>query len=413
MFWFFWALMVILPGAAQTSADRYYFSHSLAYDGYLRGVTAIYLAFFLITFSIVYRYARARGSTNAAPQIRTTIRPSIGLMTAAAFTALSFAIIARWSFSYVFLGEDADFIQVFDPLTYNLFIVVPRSLLTASIYLTVVLLGDKSFRRSGTPFFLALVLLAAQMVMYFFIANPASVTRYITFAFGISLFLLLVRRPLGKAAKALIFITMFLFLFTVFPATRVLRNGGDVRLLTSPDTYLFHGDLDGFQSMMNVVAMVHAEGMTWGKQILSAVFFWFPRTLWDAKGVGTGELGARYAGYDNMNVSSPFPIEFYSDFGIAGILISAGLLAVAFAYMDKIFCSNNGVLARRLVVAVLAGFVMIVLRGSLIGIIAPIVCTAGVVWVGIRIFSTSRSHGSPNKRRSAGFGPVLNLKRLS
>lgn len=398
MFWFFWSFMVLLPGAAQTSADQYFFEHSLEYTQGLQLKTALVLAVFLILFSAARRFFYVAAGPGQRGMPNTKLNPAVTLLIAILTTTISWTMILSYGYSY-FADSDASFLDYFDPITYNLFIVLPRALLTASIYLTAILIKEHKAGHGALGIFCgSIVLLTIQLAMYNYIADPTSVTRYITLSFAVTLLLIIVHRE-TTAFKGASFALMVMFLFTVFPALRLIRYGGSVGDLLTPEAYLFHGDLDGFQSMMNIVALVAEKGEAWGSQIASAMLFFAPRSLWPNKSVGTGDLGAQFAGYLNFNVSSPLPIEAYADFGIVGMMIAAVLLAKGTVYLDRSLVGSEYFTIRYYVSAVVTGFLMIVMRGSLIGVIAPPVCTAGAVWISLRL-------GSYRKLRNGPFSPL-------
>ena len=83
-----------------------------------------------------------------------------------------------------------------------------------------------------------------------------------------------------------------------------------------------------FDAWANYIAafnFVKNEGFFYGEQLLGALLFWFPRSIWEDKPIGTGIVIGEYLmeKYNHWfsNISSTFPLEGYIDFGILGVII--------------------------------------------------------------------------------------------
>ena len=116
--------------------------------------------------------------------------------------------------------------------------------------------------------------------------------------------------------------------------------------------------------------------MTWAAKevvnLLSALFFFVPRTVWPQKSIGTGGESAMYEGYPFINISSPLPSEFYVDFGMVGLVVLSTLFGSSSDYAMTISCTPRHIgSVGQVFFATVAGYIFIILRGSLVGTLGP------------------------------------------
>jgi hypothetical protein len=139
------------------------------------------------------------------------------------------------------------------------------------------------------------------------------------------------------------------------------------------EDFMTSGDFDGFQSTINVVAMHDERGGKGGVNLASAILFFVPRTLWPGKSPGTGGEAAIYEGYPMYNISSPLPSEFYIDFGILGVFVLSLFFGLFVRLCDDYFLHFKKTLdlTGQVLVASIAGYLFIILRGSLVGTLGP------------------------------------------
>lgn len=210
--------------------------------------------------------------------------------------------------------------------------------------------------------------------------NPLSLARYVMGAYVITLIVCFF--PLTRLRKALIAGAVAVGQVTLFPAADAITRRSGV-FDFSPIEYLStHPDFDGFQSTMNVVRMAHAEGIGWGHQLLSAVLFFVPRSVWPDKSPGTGLEGAAYVGYPYVNISAPLPSEFFADFHFVGVVIGAYLFGRVLRLSDETFSKRTrlGIFDAYVAgTALAAGFVFIVMRGSLVAVVGPLALSLALV----------------------------------
>ncbi len=134
------------------------------------------------------------------------------------------------------------------------------------------------------------------------------------------------------------FIITYIFsLLVLFPMFEMFRNF-DSNVLPSEQflvmlTKVYTGmTYDSYQSFAFVL---QNNFITYGRQLIGVLFFWIPRSLWDAKPVGSGYTMARIYNLGWDNISMNFLGEGYINFGLFGIFIFMGILAVLMAVIDK------------------------------------------------------------------------------
>lgn len=154
---------------------------------------------------------------------------------------------------------------------------------------------------------------------------------------------------------------------------------------------LTNGDFDCYTMIGYTIRYIQTHGVTYGKQLLTALLFFVPRALWNAKGIGSG---AFVIGEDAefSNVSSPLIAEAIINFGMIGIILFAVIFGKLLHLVDlnacrfrnrnryKYFSSKSLSYNLQLIYPSLYGFTYLVLRGdllsslsSLIGFITPVV----------------------------------------
>jgi hypothetical protein len=204
---------------------------------------------------------------------------------------------------------------------------------------------------------------------------PISIPRYLMVAISF-IILCVALRKFHSDHKFLIYASSPLIIFIIFPFLGTFNRYQSLNLdffIPPLSESLTHGDFDGFQSLMNVMILVREEGFAWGGRMISAFLFFIPRSFWTAKHDTTGADAAQSAGYDFLNISMPLPGEIYSDFGFIGVAIGMFFFGKFIAFFDHKVESNNTELINielAMIGIVLAGFMPIIFRGALLGIIA-------------------------------------------
>jgi len=122
-------------------------------------------------------------------------------------------------------------------------------------------------------------------------------------------------------------------LIVAFPTLDQFRyySGGDIVVKILDENDMAAGHFDSFQSISGATMMNTPPG----RQLLGAMLFWVPRSIWDDKPIGSG---AEYAAQANLrfdNISMNFFGEGYLNFGYVGVILFSISLAVILSKIDK------------------------------------------------------------------------------
>jgi hypothetical protein len=184
----------------------------------------------------------------------------------------------------------------------------------------------------------------------------------------------------------------------IFPYSDVFREENQ-RLNFAPVTTQLasNGDYDAFQQLASTVLFVSTDGITFGHQLLGALFFWVPRAVWPGKPVGTGQVVAEHLGYDFTNLSCPLWAEAYINAGLIGvvaILLLFGLVTSLLQHGYVASTKTRGVFFIGGLVPILAGFQFFFLRGDLQNGIAYMAPMLGCYLLTVKVTRTP-SHEAP------------------
>jgi hypothetical protein len=290
---------------------------------------------------------------------------------------------------------------LFDPPTPITLILSTLATNGAFIALAVSILN---FKRSNISKPTAAICFVLALVVFLMANNILSLPRYAIGAYAITLFFSWSSR--GPRLKLLLLLALVFSQFTIFPIlSDVARGGGLSSFRFDPIEYISnHGDFDGFQSTINVVIYVIGGGLLMGKQLLSAALFFIPRYLFPTKSIGLGGDSASFVGYRFINISSPLPSELYADFGLIGLTILAALTGFAIGKIDYSYARASlrfdpfGLL----VPSVIAGYSFIIMRGSLVGVLGPVLVTVMLSSLVRSLIGRPNSVTAPDSSLAAG-----------
>ena len=214
------------------------------------------------------------------------------------------------------------------------------------------------------------------LAWYYLLDNPQTVPRTLTAAYAIVLVICFA--PLDKVRYKLGAVFSYAALLSgLMPLLNQLSRGSrGGRLFVSPADYFSQsGDLDGFQSTINVFMWIDNTGIKLGKQIASALLVFIPRPVWPDKAIATGSNAAAFAGYSFVNVSAPLPAEIFADFGWIGLVFGGLAFGYLMSKADALAADmrSRGNVGHLLPFATAAAFSGIVIRGSLIGVLAFVI----------------------------------------
>lgn len=232
-------------------------------------------------------------------------------------------------------------------------------------------------------------------------ANKLNRQRFFLFLFAILLFLvflILLKNPLTEKRNALgpiylllIFLfypkfmnsnvkTTFLLFFSMivaFPAIQFLTHVdyGFADLLSNPSLIFRKNDLnEGYMSLnydafINIgVVMEHVsfDGLSYGYQLLSALLFFVPRSIWsgkpDSSGLIVGNHVKDHYDFHFTNLANPYIAEGFLNFGIVGVIVMAIVLALVIVYFLTWLKSSD--LLKKSVAFYFAMHLIFLLRGD-------------------------------------------------
>jgi hypothetical protein len=162
----------------------------------------------------------------------------------------------------------------------------------------------------------------------------------------------------------------------VFPAITVFTHNreqslADVTFSQFSDQiadHYFSINYDCWANIYTAVEIVKVHGMQWGHQLLGSLLFFVPSSIWSAKPLATGIFLADYliANYSMWftNLSAPLAAEGYLDFGPAGVVLYACILALFVVLLNRLALRRDRWVAFPMAIYA-SVFLMIVLRGSL------------------------------------------------
>lgn len=169
-----------------------------------------------------------------------------------------------------------------------------------------------------------------------FFTGPLSVPRFLSFCLFVPFIYLYFN---FRRNNSYLFINIVFFgLIFIFPILDIFRwftleNKLDLAQNFNIE-YFFAGHFDAFQNFARVIEF---DFHTYGYQMLGALFFFIPRSIWVTKPVGSGFLLAEEAGLHFNNISVPFVAELYLDYSYFGIIIGIFLLGLIYRKIDDVF----------------------------------------------------------------------------
>lgn len=229
-------------------------------------------------------------------------------------------------------------------------------------------------RRAGAYTFRArvdiTVLTLALLTVNFFLNNPISQARFwiATVAVAVALSGRWRKRVGFQALFVAGYLLASLVLFPLFALTRYT----DVSQATLPQSsvvgqWIGSTDYGSAQDVNNAIVYTDRHGHTDGRQLAGAALFFVPRSLWPGKPYDTARLIAVDSGFfQNLNLDSPLWAEGYIDFGYAGVVLVFVVFGACVGRGDRLATRLGTSTVWSILVPTLAGYELILLRGSLL-----------------------------------------------
>lgn len=165
--------------------------------------------------------------------------------------------------------------------------------------------------------------------------------------------------------KSLYFLLFYVGFIVGFSS---IRRATSINALMNVNINFCHVDFDAHQILMTLIKYTDEQGMVFGKNIISALAFIIPRSIWNGKMLNSGGIAASYYGSWFTNVSSPFFGELYFSLKWLGVVIGSIVLAFVALKIDSWDESLN--LMKRGTFCIVVGMTIYICRGSLIASMA-------------------------------------------
>lgn len=362
----------MLPGALHISEGIFpFFNMRYSSDFILKALAIILL--FLFFFTVGYFSKKMPNSFEKYP--RTLTPKKSNLINIKIILGILFFISLTTSFSIglEYLSTSRGERVMFDPLTPQQLIIVNLSRISSFLCVVYSLVFYR-FSNDRTRYFLLL----SSLLIFLLINNPITLPRFVVASYVFTLIFIFIKMTISR--RLYLLCGILFGQVTIFPLLSILSRGNieeffEVGIM---DYFTKSGDFDGVQSIINVAIMGDQQGLEYGRSLLSAAFFYIPRDWWSSKSIGLGGESASFVGYPFINISSPLPAEFYIDFGYFSLFILSFLFGRVLRQLDNLFIkysrlNNFDSMLKKVPLAIFCGYLMIILRGSLIGILGPVV----------------------------------------
>jgi hypothetical protein len=200
-------------------------------------------------------------------------------------------------------------------------------------------------------------------------ASPFGIARFMVATLYLPLLFILFPSILKNNKFPLMLLSSIFFIFPFLENFRNFNKDATLAFLPKFDFFL-HGHFDSYQSIVRVIS---EDFITFGWQLLGAIFFFIPRFFWPSKPIGSGAQLAQDLNYDFTNISMNIYGEGYVNFGLFGCILFASILGVIFSKADYWFeFSSNKTAISIYVYYLTLGFLTMLLRGDLMTAISSL-----------------------------------------
>ena len=171
---------------------------------------------------------------------------------------------------------------------------------------------------------------------------PTGLSRNMMASFYAGIFLVVFDK---QREKRWITYVIFFGLVLLFPAANVFRNlenftTGNIweSMLENVQKTYVEAHYDAHQMFISIYQYVKKYGVSYGKQLLGALLFFVPRSIWPGKPYGSGQtVFEALKQHEFTNVSAPLVAESYINFGILGIALFGTAIGLITTKMDRAF----------------------------------------------------------------------------
>jgi hypothetical protein len=363
VFIFNWLFLDLAPKVQLLSMPQQLVNTSTVDVGTV-ATTNLVCALFMVTFTIVYailsRHAEVAAAPAASPQQEFTAR---GVGIAALICVIVVGIAAPLAYHSVESEEAA----------------TPAKLIMGRFLLflpsaTFLILLNETIRSPRKLLFSRVCVLLMLFVLVLITENPYTEKRNALGPVYLGVILVLFQNWFSSRNRRMLLLVSGMVL--VFPAVSVFTQNHKAILgqfsmdqfWTQIADHYFSINYDSWANTYTSVEIVRVHGLQWGHQLLGALLFFVPSSLWTSKPLATGIfLGNYLSTHYSMwftNLSAPLVAESYLDFGYAGVIAYAAGLAYFVTFLNTL-ARRRGKWVAAPMATYASVYLMIVMRGSL------------------------------------------------
>lgn len=330
----FWIFNLVFMGVAPLFQ---YKQKLMAWGQFFPGNIFIHTNLLILVCFFVYSAARSWTAKKYKPPTAAAAHPVVISPKAfrTGFVVFLFCcagIIITYGFRNIWFRDDAD-TSIYLHVNPTLALLLDKGLRGVTMYFS--LLSVWLFRKKQITLPWLLTVLACCVFVNF----PLSLARYYAACLYLSLVLSFQVKWLERRHTfSMLLIAGLLIVFPVLSLTRY--SGADLtmharNLKTIYGGAFQTGDFDAYTSVCKTYQYIAGHGITWGKQLLTVLLFFVPRSVWPAKSVGSGALMYDPTLENFHNYSSAFYAEGLINFGDLGALIFIAFFAIAGCAYDR------------------------------------------------------------------------------
>ncbi|WP_420866991.1 O-antigen polymerase [Cobetia marina] len=224
------------------------------------------------------------------------------------------------------------------------------------------------------------------LILTFVISSPTSMARFQAAVIYIPLFLVFFKALRREFYFPSVLVFGLLFIFPLLDKFRTFSSN-DGFGYNLDYSFLLSGHFDSYQNFIRVFDL---EMISYGWQLLGAILFFVPRSIWPNKPVGSGYNLAQDLNLSLSNISLNYLGEGYINFGILGVLLFLAILGIFCGWFDRKFWKKNinaGVNISNIFYMFSLGLVFFLMRGDLMSSFAYSMGMLFSVMLVVKIFN--------------------------
>lgn len=328
--------------------------------------TNLIISVFQITFFVSYLFSQRKILSNPLPRLDKTIKTNNKYVSYYMLFAIICFPIGVWLFGFNNLFTKNN---LWDDGESFLFLIEFLVRSTPVIVLSI-LLNTRKSNVAIKPRLLNLKIIVLTIISIL-LNFPVSLSRFLSGTVYLGLIISFLK---DKFWKRKLFDVMVIFSITIiFPLFTLFKRFDLIEGFQNISNFSFGNfnnvDFDSFTMIGRTVRYVNEHTFSYGKQLVSALLFFIPRSVIDIKGKPTSTLIAESQGFFFTNLSEPIMGEGFFNFGIIGVIIFAVILGYNFCKLDYMYYNskieNTNINYVDIIFPFSLGFVVFLFRGAL------------------------------------------------